>query len=137
MAANQVGKTWAGGFEAAMHVTGRYPEDWTGKRFDRPTFGWACGETSEVVRDTVQRVLVGRADSHGTGAIPKDALIDLCLRARHCRCAGHDQGSSMSPAARRLSASRAIHRAARNSRARRWILFGSMKNRRPTSTPKA
>src|SRR5215203_3995081 len=81
MAANQSGKTWAGGFEAAMHLTGRYPANWTGARFDRPTFGWACGETSDVVRDTVQRVLVGRADSHGTGAIPKDALID-CVSAR-------------------------------------------------------
>jgi phage terminase large subunit-like protein len=77
MAANQVGKTWAGGFEAAIHATGRYPDGWTGHRVDRPTVGWACGETSEVVRDTVQRVLVGRSDSQGTGAIPKDALAEI------------------------------------------------------------
>ena len=40
MAANQVGKTWAGGFEAAMHLTGQYPDWWAGYRFDRPTIGW-------------------------------------------------------------------------------------------------
>jgi hypothetical protein len=33
MAGNQLGKTLAGGFEAAMHATGRYPQWWTGKRF--------------------------------------------------------------------------------------------------------
>src|SRR5215831_53302 len=77
MAGNQLGKTLAGGFEAAMHATGRYPDWWKGRRFDRPTIGWACGVTGEVVRDTVQRVLVGRSGSIGTGAIPKDALGEL------------------------------------------------------------
>src|SRR5262249_38067903 len=77
MAGNQIGKTLAGGFEAAMHATGRYPDWWKGRRFDRPTIGWACGVTGEVVRDTVQRVLVGRSGSIGTGAIPKDALGEL------------------------------------------------------------
>ncbi len=77
MAGNQLGKTLAGGFEAAMHATGRYPEWWQGKRFDRPTIGWACGVTGEVVRDTVQRVLVGRPGQTGTGAIPKDAIAEL------------------------------------------------------------
>ena len=77
MAGNQLGKTLAGGFEAAMHATGFYPDWWCGRRFDRPVVGWACGVTGEVVRDTVQRVLVGRSGEHGTGAIPKDALRDL------------------------------------------------------------
>ena len=77
MAGNQLGKTLAGGFEAAMHATGFYPDWWCGRRFDRPVIGWACGVTGEVVRDTVQRVLVGRSGEHGTGAIPKDALRDL------------------------------------------------------------
>src|SRR5262249_1191985 len=52
MAGNQIGKTLAGGFEAAMHATGRYPDWWKGRRFDRPTVGWACGVSGEVVRDT-------------------------------------------------------------------------------------
>jgi phage terminase large subunit-like protein len=77
MAGNQLGKTLAGGFEVAIHATGRYPEWWTGKRFDKPTVGWACGVTGEVVRDTVQKVLVGRPGQQGTGAIPKDAIAEL------------------------------------------------------------
>jgi phage terminase large subunit-like protein len=77
MGGNQIGKTLAGGMEAAMHATGRYPDWWKGRHFDRPTNGWACGVSGEVVRDTVQRVLVGRTGSIGTGAIPKDAIGEL------------------------------------------------------------
>jgi phage terminase large subunit-like protein len=77
MAGNQLGKTLAGGFEAAIHATGRYPDWWEGRRFDRPTVGWCCGIKGEVVRDTVQKVLVGRPGQIGTGADPKDALGEL------------------------------------------------------------
>jgi phage terminase large subunit-like protein len=77
MAGNQLGKTLAGGFEVAMHATGRYPDWWQGRRFDKPTVGWACGVTGEVVRDTVQKVLVGRTGQEGSGAIPKDAIAEL------------------------------------------------------------
>jgi len=35
MAANQVGKTLAGACEAAFHLTGRYPDWWTGRRWGR------------------------------------------------------------------------------------------------------
>src|SRR5262245_56504331 len=74
MAGNQLGKTLAGSFEVAMHATGRYPDWWQGRRFDHPTNSWACGVTGEVVRDTVQRVLVGRPGYEGTGSIPRDAI---------------------------------------------------------------
>jgi phage terminase large subunit-like protein len=76
-AANQSGKTLAGGMECAMHATGRYPDWWQGKRFDGPTVGWVAGVTAETVRDTVQRVLVGRTGEYGTGSIPKDAIVDI------------------------------------------------------------
>ena len=75
-AGNQLGKTTAGSFEVAYHATGRYPDWWTGRRFDRPTVGWACGISGETCRDTVQRLLVGRDGAPGTGAIPKDAIIE-------------------------------------------------------------
>ena len=74
---NQLGKTLAGGFEAAMHATGRYAPWWDGKRFDRPVVGWVCGVTGETVRDTVQKILVGRPGQEGSGAIPKDAISEL------------------------------------------------------------
>ena len=70
MAGNQLGKTLAGGFEAAIHATGIYPAWWSGRRFDKPTVGWAAGVTGETVRDSVQRVLMGRHTDMGTGTIP-------------------------------------------------------------------
>lgn len=80
MAGNQLGKTWSAGFETAMHLTGRYPDDWKGRTFDKPVAGWAAGVTSEVTRDSVQRVLCGRINLIGSGAIPKDAIKDKSLK---------------------------------------------------------
>lgn len=80
MAGNQLGKTWSAGFETAMHLTGRYPENWQGRAFEKPVAGWAAGVTSEVTRDSVQRVLCGRINAIGTGAIPKDAIKDRSLK---------------------------------------------------------
>src|SRR5215831_18520100 len=77
MAGNQLGKTLAGAMETAMHATGRYPDWWQGKRFDKPTVSWVAGTTGETVRDTVQRMLIGRPGQEGTGAIPKDAIAQL------------------------------------------------------------
>lgn len=71
MAGNQLGKTLSASYETAMHLTGRYPDWWTGRRFDRPVVGWAAGVTGETTRDTIQRLLLGRPGQHGTGAIPK------------------------------------------------------------------
>jgi hypothetical protein len=47
MAGNRLGKTLAGGFEWAMHLTGRYPEWWRGRVFDGPVRMWASGVTGE------------------------------------------------------------------------------------------
>lgn len=80
MAGNQLGKTWSAGFETAMHLTGRYPDGWKGREFTKPVAGWAAGVTSEVTRDSVQRVLCGRINALGTGAIPKDAIKDKSLK---------------------------------------------------------
>lgn len=77
MAANQVGKTWCAGSEGAMHATGRYPDWWEGKTFDRPTAAWVGSPTGETLRDSPQRILLGRVGQQGTGTIPKDALSDV------------------------------------------------------------
>lgn len=80
MAGNQLGKTWSAGFETAMHLTGRYPDWWQGRTWDRSIAGWAAGVTSEVTRDSVQRVLCGRINAIGTGAIPRDAIKDKSMK---------------------------------------------------------
>jgi phage terminase large subunit-like protein len=74
MAANRVGKTMAGGFEATCHLTGRYPLWWEGRRFDHATDGWACGTTSQTTRDVVQSVLLGK--STGQGLIPVELIVN-------------------------------------------------------------
>lgn len=79
MAGNQLGKTWAGGFETAMHLTGRYPDWWQGQVFDKPTIVWASGVTGESTRDNPQRILIGppqKEEEWGTGTIPKDCIKD-------------------------------------------------------------
>lgn len=78
MAGNQLGKTIAGGFEVAMHLTGLYPDWWDGRRFVEPTKWWAAGVTGESTRDNPQRVLVGppqRESEWGTGSIPGDLIV--------------------------------------------------------------
>lgn len=77
MASNQTGKTWAGAFEAAMHMTGRYPPWWEGRRFDRPTRGMCGSESVELTKKGVQRLLLGNPETPeqwGTGSIPKECL---------------------------------------------------------------
>lgn len=83
MAANQVGKTYCGAMETAMHLTGRYPDWWPGRRYDRPVRWWAGSDTTETTRDTVQTNLLGPpADEEqwGSAAIPKDAIVSVDRR---------------------------------------------------------
>src|SRR4249919_68836 len=40
MAANRFGKTECGAAEITYHLTGLYPDDWEGRRFDGPTEIW-------------------------------------------------------------------------------------------------
>jgi phage terminase large subunit-like protein len=75
-AGNQQGKTLAGGMEMAAHLTGRYPEWWNGRRYDRPIEAWAACDTGENTRDNPQRVLLGPVGAFGTGAIPADAITE-------------------------------------------------------------
>jgi phage terminase large subunit-like protein len=76
MAGNQTGKTLASAMELSMHATGQYPAWWQGHRFDRAIRAWCCGETSEVVRETLQLLLLGPHGQHGTGCIPKASLLE-------------------------------------------------------------
>lgn len=60
MAGNRVGKTeGAGGYELALHLTGKYPEWWQGRRFEQPVTAWAAGDTRETTRDILQKKIIG------------------------------------------------------------------------------
>lgn len=69
-AGNQLGKTFAAAAEVAMHASGKYPGWWAGKRFKKAPVIWCAGVTGEVVRDTIQRLLIGDVANPGTGLIP-------------------------------------------------------------------
>ena len=70
IAANRVGKSEAGAFEATLHLTGDYPRWWAGRRFDGPVNIWAAGDTAKTVRDILQEKLLGPPGAVGTGMIP-------------------------------------------------------------------
>lgn len=85
MAANRIGKSEGGAFEVTCHLTGRYPDWWTGRRFDGPVEVWACGTTSETTRDIVQTKLFGPIDKVGewTGGMIPPNLIKHYTRRPH------------------------------------------------------
>lgn len=78
IAGNQLGKTEAGAFEMACHLTGLYPEWWLGHRFDHPVKAWAACESGLLVRDGAQAKLCGEpgvTEAFGTGFIPKKLIV--------------------------------------------------------------
>lgn len=84
LAGNQLGKTLAGAAEVAMHLTGRYPEWWEGRRFAKPVVVIAGSESAELTREGVQKLLVGppdREEEWGTGFIPADSIVARVRRA--------------------------------------------------------
>jgi phage terminase large subunit-like protein len=74
IAANRVGKTMAAMYEAAVHLTGRYPDWWPGKKFRYPIEAWAVGKTHETTRDILQKYLIGNRYEPGTGLIPREDM---------------------------------------------------------------
>ena len=103
-AGNQLGKTYSGAQEAAFHSTGLYPDWWQGARFTKHNVGWVTGESGELIRDTVQKLLIGRLqieEEVGTGSIPKDKIIQVVKThgvkdlADHVKIRHKDGGTSL------------------------------------------
>ena len=82
MAANRVGKTeGVGAYEAALHLTGRYPDWWKGRRFTKPISAWGAGQTSKTTRDIIQLALLGPGPQFGKGMIPADCILSTTPKA--------------------------------------------------------
>jgi phage terminase large subunit-like protein len=78
IAANQVGKTRTGTAMDAAHITGDYPLDWDGHKFEFAPVCWLLGYSGEKTRDLMQHKLFGRL-SNGTfegGLVTADRIID-------------------------------------------------------------
>ena len=81
MAPNRAGKTVVGAFECTCHLTGKYPEWWQGRRFDKPVNIWAAGKTNQTCHDIIQHELFGPEVGSGpgkslagTGMVPGDDI---------------------------------------------------------------
>jgi phage terminase large subunit-like protein len=75
---NRSGKTVAGTYADAVHLTGEYPSWWRGYRFDHPTEVWAASDTGKSTRDILQSTLCGKygdESAKGTGMIPGDLIL--------------------------------------------------------------
>jgi len=77
MAANRVGKTRTGITIDAFHLTGDYPDDWEGHKFEHPPRIWLLGFSMEKTRDLLQIPLFGRLEGGQFmgGLIHKDKII--------------------------------------------------------------
>jgi len=84
MAGNRVGKSLSGAMEMAIHLTGKYPDWWEGRKFGRPIRAWAGGVSNETTRDVCQKELVGQPDdpsAKGTGSLPLDDIGETVRKA--------------------------------------------------------
>src|SRR5229473_3500449 len=93
MAGNRLGKTMAGAYETACHLTGLYPPWWQGRRWAHPTKAWAAGVSTTAVRDVSQTHLCGSPeieDELGTGFIPRDCFVGRPTLARGAVSGSYD-----------------------------------------------
>jgi phage terminase large subunit-like protein len=85
IAGNRCGKSEAGAYQTALHLTGRYPEWWEGRRFAHPVNVWVVSDTNQTTRDILQTKLLGRllpglreapgpGRGLGTGMLPCNAI---------------------------------------------------------------
>ena len=79
IAGNRVGKTRTAAAEVAIHLTGKYPDWWKGRRFSEPTSWIVAGPTNELTRDICQYELFGgmmegERRPTGKGWIPVDCI---------------------------------------------------------------
>jgi phage terminase large subunit-like protein len=76
IAANRSGKSTCAGYELTLHLTGKYPDWWVGRRFNAPITAWACGVNIAAIRDSLQPLLLGMPKAPlGTGMIPGDDIV--------------------------------------------------------------
>lgn len=80
IAGNRLGKSYFGTYETAVHLTGKYPKDWTGHKFNvGPINAVALGvDFTQIAKPlAMQELLLGSASDRGAGWIPKDDIVRM------------------------------------------------------------
>ena len=80
LAGNRTGKTYGGAIEVCMHLSGVYPEDWSGYRFAKPIVAWAIGVSNETVRSTLQQYYIGDPKAEKPGGLAPDIIFSTTMR---------------------------------------------------------
>ena len=81
---NQTGKSKTLLHQDAWDLTGQYPAEYKGFRFHRPIDMWIVGETNELTRDSLQKVLFGPdPDKCGVGGLIPPSMIEGKPTKRH------------------------------------------------------
>ncbi len=77
LAGNRTGKTYCGCVEDAIHLTGVYPDWWTGHKFNHSITVWVASENYEITRNVLQKMLIGgySLDGHFTDGLIHPSLI--------------------------------------------------------------
>lgn len=84
--ANRIGKTFSASAEVSYHLTGNYPDWWTGIKYDRPIKLWAVGITTKSTKEVLQNEILGTDNGKqlkeiGTGSIPREYIdFDTLVR---------------------------------------------------------
>lgn len=88
LGSNQTGKSKAAAAEVAIHLTGLYPDWWEGRRFESASSWWIASMSFELVRDNLQRLLLGEGgpDMFGTGLIPRHCILDYTMSRSISEC---------------------------------------------------
>src|ERR1017187_7294555 len=72
IAGNRCGKSEAGAYQTTLHLTGRYPDWWVGRRFYKPVNAWVPSDTNQTTRDILQAKLLGRKEGRHRCPWPDD-----------------------------------------------------------------
>lgn len=80
IAGNRLGKSFFGTYETAVHLTGKYPDNWTGHKFNcGPINAVALGvDFTQIAKPlAMQELLIGPPSDRGAGWIPKEDIVRM------------------------------------------------------------
>jgi phage terminase large subunit-like protein len=75
IAGNGSGKTELASYELTLHLTGLYPDNWEGARFEKANHWWIGGNSNDSIHQVLETRLLGPLEDRGSGMIPRAHLV--------------------------------------------------------------